>query len=121
MMVVGQHFGHVKSAEREHRTAIGQAISLVGPRLEECESVVEVSTCLGKDVNGLVVSQVANLRNSRTTPVWSVTAPKVQYFSENLVSRDNTRGAQCLTVTHYGTVESVARIEQGYPVKRIRK
>jgi hypothetical protein len=46
MMIVGQDFGNAQRAQRDHRSAIGQAVRLVGPGLLQGKSGVEVGTGL---------------------------------------------------------------------------
>src|SRR5207244_4766891 len=48
MMIVGQNVGNAKRAQGDHRTAVGQAVRLVGPRLVERQGRGKVRRGLGK-------------------------------------------------------------------------
>jgi hypothetical protein len=119
MMIVRQNFGNSQAPQGEHRAAIGQAVSLVGPCLIQRQRGIEIETRLRKDIDGGFDAQLVNQCGRLPAPVRSRSREPIQDFRQNFIRRHETSAAQSVAERHGPRVKGVAWVKQGYPVESI--
>jgi hypothetical protein len=69
-MIVGQDFGNCQRPHGQHRSAIGQAVTLVEPRLIVRQSGIEIGACLWEHGHQRIAARPDTIRPEASPRRW---------------------------------------------------
>lgn len=119
MVIIGQNLGEPFPSRGLHRYAIGQTVTLVGPRSIKAEAGQECLPALGNNPNLKVVDQFRDDAAGSLPDAGPGSRKERQIFRKDLLCRDDRIGLKQTADFNGAEMCRIVDAGQGSPIKRI--